>query len=226
MGSSPHYTGRFPISQVEITRAHPGLEWGTYHCMPWDWKIALEKELAARGLEMKELSLASGLGETGVRDMLKRTKNPGIDTVLAVARTLGKTLSELVEGAEPVAQQVPIVGHVSAGEKWVPLDDGVEYESMRIDGGEPIGVRVRGDSMAPVYRHGDLLVGPKRMEPPDKFVGKDCIVMTSQGERMLKFLARGNIRGRFNLRSYNPANKDIENVRLDWAAPIMWIRRA
>lgn len=194
--------------------------------MTRDLKNVLDKELKARGLEMKEASIAAGLGETGIRDMLKRTKNPGVYTVLAVARMLGKSLSELVEGEDASRQLVPVVGYVAAGELWTPVDDGVEYETLRVDGGEPIAVRVRGDSMAPVYRHGDLLIGPKRMHEPERYVGHDCIVMTENGERMLKYLARGTLPRRFNLRSYNPANKDIENVRLAWVAPITWVRRA
>lgn len=194
--------------------------------MSWNWKAELERELETRGLDMKEASLAAGLGETGVRDILKRTKNPGIESLIAIARMLGKSLSEMLEGEEGAVQQIPIVGCVSAGELWTPIDDGLEYEPLKVEGGEPVAVRVRGDSMVPVYRHGDLLVGPKRIHAPERFVGHDCIVMTDTDERMLKFLARGSLPGRFNLRSYNPANRDIENVRLAWVAPIMWIRRA
>lgn len=175
---------------------------------------------------MKEVSLAAGLSPSGVRDMITRSKNPGINSVQAVARVLGKSLSELVEGDAGPVQQVPVVGCVSAGELWTPIDDGLEYEPLRVDGGEPVAVRVRGDSMAPVYRHGDVLVGPKRAHAPERFVGHDCIVVTEKDERLLKFLARGTMPGRFNLRSYNPANKDIENVKLAWVAPIMWVRRA
>lgn len=81
--------------------------------------------------------------------------------------------------------------------------------------------------MAPVYREGDLLIGAKRTgKSADNLLGLDCIVVTEDGERYVKFLARGTARGAFNLRSYNPAHKDIENVRLSWAAPILWVKRS
>lgn len=41
----------------------------------------------------------------------------------------------------------------------------------------------------------------------------------------MKFLARGKKAGTFNLRSSDPSVKDIEDVKLAWAAPIEMIIR-
>lgn len=96
---------------------------------------------------------------------------------------------------------------------------------MKIDGGEPVAIEVRGDSMTPVYRNGDLLVAAKKVDRLEGAVGCDCIVMTEDNERLIKFLVKGTTRGRYDLRSYNPANEDLKNVRISWAAPITWIKR-
>ena len=50
-----------------------------------DWRDRLKKIIQQRGLTMKELSLAAGLGETAVRDMLQKVGSPRIDTITAVA---------------------------------------------------------------------------------------------------------------------------------------------
>lgn len=70
------------------------------------WKARLQDRMSILGLTMKSLSQAAGLGETGVRDMLKRTHSPSIDTVAEVAKVLGMTLSELYEGTSG-AQRCP-----------------------------------------------------------------------------------------------------------------------
>ena len=184
-----------------------------------------------RRLNMKELSLSAGLGETAVRDILERRTNPRLDTLLAVCGVLGLTIAELVEGDVSVYQKVPLIGCISAGEGWLPFDDERDTVSdtieLRVDGGEPVGLEVRGDSMSPVYRNGDLLIGSKQSGPrADNLVGLDCIVLTDRNERYVKFLAKGDAPGKFHLRSYNPAHKDIPNVRLQWAAPIVWVKRS
>lgn len=181
-----------------------------------------------RGLTMKALSLAAGLGETAVRDMLESVGSPRLNSLSAVADVLGLSLSEFLEGGASQARRVPVIGYVSAGEGWSPFDgDGpIDEIEITLHGGEAVALTVRGDSMAPVYRDGDTLIGTKRPTSNARMlVGADCIIATRAGERFVKFLARGTQRGRFNLKSYNPAHPDRENVEIQWAAPIDMIIR-
>lgn len=177
---------------------------------------------------MKQLSLAAGLGETAVRDMLQKVANPRIDTLEAVAEQLGYTLVELLDGRERRTTSVPIIGCVSAGEGWTPFsgDGPIDEINIEMDGGPVIALLVRGESMVPVYRDGDVLIGAKRATSnAHNLIGTDCIIETKDGQRYVKFLARGTQRGRFNLKSYNPAHSDLENVDIAWAAPITMVYR-
>lgn len=178
-----------------------------------------------RKLDMKELSLLAGLGETAVRDALKRTGDVKASTLQAIADALGLSLSELYEGDEALFQRIPMVGYLSADEQWKALDEREPIE-LRLDG-EALAIEVRGNALlAGGYRHGDLIIGVRHVSGRyDNYIGLDCIVQTEDGERYIKYLARGTMRGRYNLRSYNPAEKDVENVQLQWVAPISWIRR-
>jgi phage repressor protein C with HTH and peptisase S24 domain len=195
------------------------------------WRDRLKRAMAEHRFNMKSLSLAAGLGETAVRDALERRSSPRLETLQSIAGVLGMTVGELVDGDARSAQRVPILGYVSAGEGWLPFDDEAivrapEELPLSVDG-PGVALSIRGDSMAPVYRDGDFIIGSKRTGPmADNLIGLDCIVMTDTGERYVKFLSRGSVKGRFNLRSYNPVHKDVENVRLAWAAPIVWVRRA
>lgn len=87
---------------------------------------------------MKSLSLAAGLGETGVRDMLKRTQSPSVDALAKVAKALGMTLSQLYEGdrapsSGKAISSVDLIGQVVRAEaSWFPL---VGLHTVFLDGG-------------------------------------------------------------------------------------------
>ncbi len=179
---------------------------------------------------MKTLSLEAGLGETAVRDMLDKSKvhSPRIGSLAAIAEQLGVTLVELLEGWAAHARRVPIIGYVGAGEGWFPFqEDGpIDEAELALPNGKAVALIVRGDSMIPVYRDGDVLIGTKRSTSnAHNLLGTDCIIETRKGARYVKFLASSQQRGRFNLRSYNPAHADIENVDIAWAAPITMVIR-
>lgn len=118
--------------------------------------------------------------------------------------------------ATNAARQIPIVGDVAAGGSNLAVDDGgypvgqgfdvIEIPAAQAKDPNAFAVRVRGDSMAPVYKDGDrLLVLPSKTW----FPGDDVIVKTAHGKCYLK-------RARWDgddllLESYNPA---IESKRV------------
>lgn len=194
-----------------------------------DWRDRLRKIIEDRGLSMKQLSIAAGLGETAVRDMLQKVTSPRVDTVTAIAEQLGVSLTELLEGRSDGPRRVPIIGFVSAGEGWHSFDgdDPIDEVEVAIGGSAPVGLVVRGNSMSPVYRDGDILLGAKQPTTGlERLMGRDCIVETTDGGRFVKFLAKGTLRGRVNLKSYNPAHADLENAALAWVAPITIVIRS
>jgi SOS-response transcriptional repressor LexA len=191
-----------------------------------DWRKTIVHLMRERGLNMKQLSRLAGRGETFVRDVLDYEKDPRLSNVMALADALGVSVGQLIVGDQPDFQSIPIIGRVAAGEGWNAVNDRLGEIELRVEGGEPVALEVSGDSMKPVYRNGDLLIGAKRAgTTADNLIGLDCIVLTEDGDKYVKFLARGSVRGKFHLRSYNPAQKDVENVKLAWAAPIIWVRR-
>lgn len=149
----------------------------------------------------------------------------------AIAELANMSVAEFFH-SDAVPRMVPIVGYVSGGESFVPSGDleeaaEIEHIMLSIPEGEQIAVRVRGDSMRPVYRNGDVIVGSRRdRRNLAAIVGHDCIIKTASGEGYVKVVHRGTAKGRFTLRSYNPAYTDIENVELEWAAPITHIVRS
>jgi phage repressor protein C with HTH and peptisase S24 domain len=127
---------------------------------------------------------------------------------------------------------IPIVGYVSGGESFTPVDDhepggGIDHVMLTIEQDDQVAVRVRGDSMRPVYRNGDVIIG-SRVQGRDmtKVIGADCVIRTASGEGYVKTVHRGTKAVLFRLRSYNPMYEDLEDVELEWAAPISHVIRS
>lgn len=130
---------------------------------------------------MKALSLKAGLPAATVHNMLKRGHAPSVDAFAAVAAALGVSPSYLLTGDEGGLITIPIVGTVSAGEGWVPIEDGGQ-DPIEFDLGshDTIALEVRGNSMAPVYRNGDVLICHRQFgSNADNLIGLDCLMRPS-----------------------------------------------
>lgn len=51
--------------------------------------------MEADGWKMKSLSAAAGMGETAVRDLIRKGSSPKVSTALAMAKVLGRTVDEI-----------------------------------------------------------------------------------------------------------------------------------
>lgn len=72
---------------------------------PWTLAGEIRRRMSELGLNPKRLSLAAGLNETYVRDIIKgRTLNPRTDTLGKLARALGCSRSDLSPPAERAAE--------------------------------------------------------------------------------------------------------------------------
>lgn len=147
-----------------------------------------------------------------------------------LATLAGLTVAEFFHSDEG-HRVVPIVGYVSAGDAFTPIEDEdpkarSEHVTIAFDDLAKVAVIVRGDSMVPAYRPGDVIVGTVRSKRDlMNAVGKDCIIRTANGEGYVKRVMRGTKPGLFRLRSYNSAYDDMDDVEIEWAAPIRYIDR-
>lgn len=124
----------------------------------------------------------------------------------------------------PVGErQVRLAGYVGAAQEIYQFDeDGAGWADAppgAVDGTEA--VEVRGDSMLPLYKSGAILYYSKQL-PPEAMVGEQCVVRLEDGRVLIKTIRRGSSRGFYTLVSLNAP--DIEDVVIEWAAPIDWIK--
>ena len=130
----------------------------------------------------------------------------------------------------PPSHMVSVVGYVGAGQEIFALDDhalGAGLEEVEAPEGvgrdTMVAVRVRGESMHPL-RDGWLLFYRRDQHGvPEACLNRLCIVkLADDGPVLVKELHRGYREGHFVLSSWNAP--PIEDVRVDWAAPVLSIR--
>lgn len=187
---------------------------------------ALKHWMAVRKTNPKRWSLAAGLGETTVRDIIERGRDPRYGTLEKLAEAMEISMGELllISESRPL---VPVVGYVGAGAEVFPFDDHAKGGGMDEVPAPPgledaVAVYVRSDSMWPVYRDGDLLfyrrAGMGRAVP-SAAIGEECIVKVKDGPMLIKVLKAGN--GKlWTLESYNAPPRMEQN--LEWASPVLF----
>jgi phage repressor protein C with HTH and peptisase S24 domain len=184
-------------------------------------RATLQKAMDRQGIKAKPLALAAGLNETAVRDVLKRSRNPGIGTLLAIADVLEVPVEEML------GNSVPLLGKVGAGGAiaFEESPDAMTVQAPPVSVGRRLmALLVAGDSMLPVYRNGDIIFVRRDHDGVlPEYLGEECAVHTADGGTWLKTLSPGTEIGRYTLRSFNAA--DMENVEVIWASPVLFVQR-
>jgi len=193
-----------------------------------EWRHRLVAEMESRGLGRTELARAAGLNHTAMRDIIDRGVTPRIDTLGKLARALNISLAYLLEGDLSSSLTVHVDGHVEGGDMWSEYAPGEALSvPLRLFEANTVSIRIGTDQFEPRFQRGDIVVGTKFFgDHLDNLIGTECIVQSADGKRLIRYLTRGATTGRFNLRSFDPREPDIQNVRLAWAAPIGLIIRA
>lgn len=178
---------------------------------------------------MKSLSLRAGLTESAIRDAIGRGRSPSIDNFVKMAEALGVSPVWLLQGDERFRLKIPTIGVAGDGETWIAPSGRQASSALDIDiaGSDLICVRVVGNGLSPTYRNGDeLLCQRKTGAHADNLIGLDCVIETKDGRRYIKVIGKGKGPNLYDLRSLNPVLKDVENVVIAWAAPIVMVKRA
>lgn len=210
---------------------------GIIPLMSEQFKERLESRMKEQGFNMKSLSKAAGLGETTVRDILKRDRSPSLETVGPIASALRVSVGWLLTGsgdpgnAEPIdipraarrIRKVPILGYVGGGaEVFYPEGDASPIDEIEVLGAtdDVEAVIIRGSSMEPVYRDRDIIVYRRATLPARDLFGEECVIRLADGRTFVKELQPGSEPTLFTLVSRNPAVPPITDVSIEWAVPI------
>lgn len=199
--------------------------------------LAARHSLSASGLARK-----AGLDSTAFNRSKRysadgRPRWPSTESLAKIIAATGSSLNEFLtlldrDGgpADPSRQgpaSVPLIGFAQAGDGGYFTDAGFPagsgWENVELPGQVGDGayaLQVQGDSMLPLYRHGDVLV----VEPAAAIRrGDRVVVKTTEGEVMAKVLMRQSQR-QIELLSLNPEhpNRVFAKDEVEWIARIVW----
>lgn len=139
-----------------------------------------------------------------------------------------ENLGESGAGAASLFTLVPVAGQIGAGAVIYDVDgaDGgkaIDFERTPRGFGAVEALRVRGDSMYPVYRDGDLIYIEDRPAEFPLLRNTEYVIELSDGRRLLKMVEPASD-GRYNLIAYNaPVEPGVEIVN---AQRVRYVRKA
>ena len=201
--------------------------------------------LAARySLSASGLAKRAGLDSTAFNKSKRQSTDgrprwPSTESLAKIIEATDSSLDELfslIEGRSPQAgshplpvqkSTVPLIGFAQAGaggffdDAGFPAGQGWDLIELPATAGEgSYALQVQGDSMLPLYRHGDVLV-----VQPDAAVrkGDRVVVKTTSGEVMAKVLEK-RTSATVELMSLNPDHplRRLAPGEVEWLARIVW----
>lgn len=190
------------------------------------------------GLSPSALAKRAGLDSTAFNKSKRTTGEgrprwPTTESIAKVLDSTGASFDDLTAliAAEPnrrnPVQPIPLIGMTQAGggglfdDGGFPVGGGWEQIRFpRVDDENAYALEVTGESMAPLYRDGEILIVSPNA-PPRK--GDRVVVRTTDGEVMAKVLVRRTAKT-IELASLNPAHSNLifPLERIDWIARIIW----
>jgi phage repressor protein C with HTH and peptisase S24 domain len=199
--------------------------------------LAERYSLSASGLARRAGLDSTAFNKSKRMSVDGRPRWPSTESLAKIIEATGSSLDELVAlieakaapgGALPrQASPVPLVGFAQAGaggffdDAGFPAGDG--WDLIELPGRAPEGtyaLGIQGDSMLPLYRHGDVLIVDPHA-PVRK--GDRVVVKTTGGEVMAKVLEKQTTKA-VELASLNPEheNRTIQTTQLEWVARVIW----
>jgi transcriptional regulator with XRE-family HTH domain len=182
--------------------------------------------LAGRQLSQRQLAKQLGLDPAAITLILQNRRKITNEEAQQIASLLGVAVTEVLRRAgidvRDDVRRVPIAGIVAGEGKVTFLPDST-HDHVTCPADIPasgFAVQVR---FASNYKDGWLyFVSGEKLEPND-LIDKFLIAVTEDGQARLCVLRRGYKAGTFNLMLICSSTV-MENQKLAWVSPVVWIR--
>lgn len=194
-------------------------------------RLKLVELRTAAKLSQAQLAKKAGISQQAIGEIERGAvlSSRSIHKIAAALNISANLLDPDIPASQTGGLLIPVVGYVGAGAEIFTVDDhekGAGLEEVEAPPGASasiVALRVRGTSMAPVYKDGDLIFYDRR-DAGDlaHLAGKDCVVHLADGRTFLKELRRTN--GEFWLHSHNA--DPILHPQIAWAAKVRWVEKA
>lgn len=191
-------------------------------------KLKIQKLREQHGWTQADLAEVSGLSRSYIAGIESKNvdKSPSMEAFLKLAKAFNVRIGELFDDAKPIV----ILGKVGSGARVTLFDEraksGGPYHvacPFGLSGdGSTVGIEVEGDSMAPVYKDGDVLFYSYDMSGVSTdAAGNICVCGDVAGNSWVKYIKSGSEPGKFHLISLNPIADNAFDIQLKWATPVV-----
>ncbi|GJD32047.1 LexA repressor [Methylobacterium adhaesivum] len=201
---------------------------------------AIDRLAERHGFSASGLARRAGLDATSFNRSKRvgpdgRKRWPSTESIAKVLVATGANLDDFLRLIEvrtgPARSMIPLIGMTQAGSGRLFTDEGMptggpgweEIEFPDLADDRAFALEVQGDSMAPLYRDGDVLI-----VSPSASVrkGDRVVVRLEAGEVLAKELKRRTART-IELASLNPDHPDriISVGEVAWIGRVMWVRQ-
>lgn len=157
----------------------------------------LNRYMRIKGWDQSYIAQQLELTPSTVSDWVKGKKYPRVDAMQRLADLFGISIVDLQSETHDLntrshtSVRVPILGKIPAGIPIEAIEDIEDWEelpeAMARGGKEFFGLSVKGDSMSPEYRNGDVLI-LQRQDSCE--TGDDCAVMVNGDDATFKRVRR------------------------------------
>ena len=164
-----------------------------------------------------------GLSYKGAEKVIVRVKKESVHC----------TLEWLMEGtgSEPSVNPIPLIPKEELHNLSEDIIMSYELEFFKAKNPHAVDLIIDDDGMLPQYHTGDIVAGKQKIGSEiNSIVGRDCIVETKHGEKLLRNVRAGKNKNRsYTLVCTNPEITTkpsvISDVELIYAAPVVWHRK-
>ncbi|ALE03429.1 LexA family transcriptional regulator [Bartonella ancashensis] len=181
----------------------------------------LKKILTEFNLTQEDVAKRLNVTQASVSKWLKVSDPRGSnrDAILKLYREL--------KGENHIITFVPLMGYIGAGTQIDPSFEQIPEEGLaQVEipftlPDDMIAFEVKGDSMLPVYKDGDMVIVRRRqIKTIESFFGREAVVLTHDNKRYIKKISR-RMSGEIDLLSWN--SSPIKNVKIMWIGEIFAI---
>ena len=167
-------------------------------------------------LDMSQVELARRIGrhQTAIGPYERDEYEPPREVVEKLALVLETSPEYLYFGRSPTQIALSVVGRIGRAGLLEPAPESM-LELVRLRDQHMLGYRVLDDSMAPVFRPGQIVLALAAAEgEPAAIVGRDALIELGDGRTFLRRLFPSATSGRYDLAAYNAPLLPMVGVRV------------
>ena len=158
--------------------------------------IIIKNRRKELGITQAYLANKVGVARATIAMYESGSSEPDLQTLSSIANVLGMTLDEIC--GRKITQngssvRIPVLGSIPAGIPLQMIEDILDYEEISpemLQGDkEYFGLKIKGDSMAPKYLDGDVIIVRKQ---DDCESGQECVVAVNGYDATFKKVIKRN----------------------------------